>query len=498
MGIFDKFRRAQPAPVKTAVRRFEAAAINRLTSSWMGTTNSINQELRGDLDRLRMRARDLGKNNDYVKKFLRMVGRNVVGPAGFTLQARVMDAPGKPDTLANSAIEGAFSKWAKRRVCEITGKMSFADLCRTTSRCVARDGEALVRVIRGAAANNSFGLALQCLDMARLDTAMNLHPASGRNAVIMGVEVDAYLRPVAYWLHQRNPGDGMGAGQRERVPAGDIIHIFINDEPEQARGVPWMHSAMLRLNNLKGYEEAAIIAARVGAAKMGFFTSKDGSPNGIADEDKESGDFVTDAEAGTFGILPDGYDFKSFDPEYPHALYADFVKATLRGIASGLDVSYNSLANDLEGVNYTSLRAGALEERDQWMTLQNWFIEAFLEPVFDEWIRLALLNQAITMSNGSPLPFTKLDKFSNHAWQGRRWAWVDPQKDIEAARLTIQSGIASPQSIAAQMGMDVEDVLDDIAAFEALVAMKKVTMVSYGANAQAQQPQNPIKNDADM
>ncbi len=488
MWPFSKRQQAQPEPKKSARRSFDAAAINRLTASFTGTSASIDMELRGDLDKLRQRSCALANNNDYARKFLRMVGRNVVGPVGFVLQARVMDSPGKPDSLANSAIELAFSKWAKRGVCEITGRMSFAELQRTIATSVARDGEALVRIVRGAPARNDFGLALQLLDAARLDTQMNRNPTGNQNAVVMGVEIDTYSRPVAYWLHRNHPGSSSGPGQRDRIPADEMLHIYVTDRPEQTRGLPWMHSALLRLNNLKGYEEAAIIAARVGAAKMGFFTSPDGTPTGLGEEDQETGEFITDAEAGTFGVLPNGYDFKTFDPDYPHALYADFVKSTLRGVASGFDVSYNSLANDLEGVNYSSLRSGALEERDQWMTLQNWFTDAFLEVIYNEWLPLALLNQVIIMPNGSPLPFAKIDKFRPHVWQGRRWQWVDPAKDITASRDAIKSGVSSPQIVAAQMGMDIEDVLDDIAVFEAMLKNKNITLIDYDISAPVAAP----------
>lgn len=473
MGLFDFFRRK---PVKQPHRRgFDAAAVNRLTASWMGTAVSIDQELRHDLDRLRTRSRDLANNNDYVRKFLRMVSRNVVGPQGFVLQARVENAPGKPDTLANASIEQAWYNWGKRGVADISGRMSFADLCRVVATDCARDGEALVRIIRGAAAENPFGLALQVLDAARLATDMNRAVSEGRNAIVMGVEVNGFGRPVAYWVR-------LGSiYQAERIPAEDLLHLYLPERPEQTRGMPWTHSAMMRLHNLNGYEEAAIINARVGAAKMGFFVTPDGTGKELADGNTDDGQFLHDVAAGEFGVLPAGYDFKSFDPTYPHQQFADFVKSNLRGIAAGLDVAYNGLANDLEGVNYSSIRAGVLEERDQWMVLQSWFIESFLEPVFAEWLPLAMLNQAIVMPNGSALPMGKIEKFKAHEWQGRRWSWVDPMKDIEAARLAVQSGVSSPQQIAAQSGQDIEDVLDAIAAFEAMAAAKKVTLINYGA-----------------
>ena len=96
------------------------------------------------------------------------------------------------------------------------------------------------------------------------------------------------------------------------------------------------------------------------------------------------------------------------------------------------------------------------------------------------------------MPNGSAIPLAKFDKFREHIWQGRRWAWVDPMKDIEAARLAVQSGVSSPQQIAAQMGMDIEDVLDSISAFEQMVKDKNVSVVSYASGNQ----QQPTKSDA--
>jgi capsid protein len=112
------------------------------------------------------------------------------------------------------------------------------------------------------------------------------------------------------------------------------------------------------------------------------------------------------------------------------------------------------------------------------MEVQGWFIGRILSPLYREWLRMALAMGAIAMENGSTLPATKYDKFSAHTWQGRRWPWVDPEKDINAAILAIGARLDSPQRIAAQQGRDVEDVLDDIAAFEAMAAAKSVSLAS--------------------
>lgn len=473
--------RLMPAK-KAAKRRFDAAQYNRLTSSFAQAERSINTELRADLDALRRRSRDLAKNEPLAQKFLEMVTTNVVGANGFTLQARVSEtikkADGtfetKQDGLANNAIEAAWLDWSKPGNCDVSGRMSFPDMTRAITRGVARDGEALVRIREGAI--NAYGYALQYLDIERLDTTLNREPAQGVNQIIMGVEMDGDGRAVAYHLLTAPLGRDPVGKKHARIPASEIIHLYITDDPEQVRGIPWMHASMIRIHHLKGFQEAAIIAARVGASKMGFYTNKDGSATPVADGEDAAGVPFTEAEPGQFGVLPDGMSFESFNPDYPHANYESFVKGAKRDIGSGFGAAYHSLANDLEGVNFSSIRSGTLEERDNWMLIQRWLIGALLEKVYAGWLDNALLSGAIVMPNGAALPAAKRQKFMAHEFQGRRWQWVDPKKDIEASVMAIENGLASPYTIASQQGVDAEDVLDDIARFQAAVKARNIVL----------------------
>lgn len=502
MALFDFFKRdVQPIPQQPEVkpipqkRAFHAAKVDRLTASWFTTANSINTELRSDLNKLRMRSRDLVKNNDYAKKFINLCVTNIVGPNGFNLQARVENAPGQPDQLANTAIELAFYNWAKRGSCDITGKMGFADLQRAVIRGAASDGEYLVRIVRGKAAGNAYHFALQVLDIDRLNTNLNQNATNSSNAIVMGIELDTYRRPIFYHVLTSHPNGATGTHRTsERIPAADILHDFIPENPEQVRGVPWMSASMLSLHHMGEFEQSALLAARKGADTLGFFVSPDGSPPMV--EDMSGGESITVSVPGSYDTLPEGYDFRAYDSRYPDAMIGEFSKSYLRRIASGLNVAYNGLANDLEGVNFSSIRSGVIDERDQWMTQQGWFIEAFMVPVYNEWLRLSLLAGAITMPNGSPLPASKLDKFLEHQWQGRRWQWVDPMKDIEAARLAVKSGIASPQMIAAQNGVDVEDVIASIVQFEKQVAAAGVSMIDYTDGAAHQVNAQAANTDA--
>lgn len=486
-------------------RSYAAAQVNRLTQGWSTISASANSDIHRSLDAVRARSRKLANDDEYVKKWLAMVTTNVVGPAGFRFQARVYDQPGKPDTLANDAIERAWERFSRKGVCDVTGRQSLIGLQQLAIKAAARDGEFMFQIVRGKAAGNPFGIALQMLDIDRLDTGYNQPATQGANAIRMGVEINAYGRPVAYWLKGSHPGEvyqinlGYQENARQRIPAEDIIHEFISDRPEQVRGMPWAHAAMLRLNNLGGYEEAAVIAARVGASKMGFFTTPDGQshPIGTGTEDGTAEAALTmDADPGVFQSLPEGVNFQPFNPDYPTAMYADFVKANLRGVASGLGVAYHALANDLEGVSFSSIRSGTLEERDAWMLIQEWFAQSFLDRVHAEFMQSALAFGQILMPNGSALPVAKLDKFSAHTFQGRRWEWVDPLKDIEADIAAINAGLKSPQSVAAKLGLDYEDLLVEIKAAETLRKTMGVVLASEQAALAAAKGQAAAANGA--
>lgn len=482
-------------PQKLHARKFQAARIDRTTSSWLSTTASINQELKNDLNLLRGRARNLIKNNEHASKYASLCVSNIIGPNGFTLQARV-EENGTSDTLANDAIEKAFYQWAERGVCDITGRLGFCDFTRALIRGMPSDGEFLVRKIRGRAAKNPFGFALQMIDVDRLDTLYHETESSTRNAVIMGVEVDAYRRPVAYHVLTAHPSEtGNNKQKRERIPAEDIIHGYVQEMPEQMRGIPWMSSSMLSLHHLGEFEQSALLAARKGADTLGFFVA----PEGVlqAGEPDASDAQITVSVPGQYDTLPEGYDFKPYQSQYPDAMMAEFCKLYHRRIANGFKVSYASMANDLSEVNFSSIRTGVIEERDQWMVFQNWFIEAFLREIFGEWLKMALLNNQITLPNGSALPAAKLDKFMAHQWQGRRWQWVDPLKDIQSARMAVKSAALSPQMIAAQNGVDIEDVIKDIKKFEQMIKDNQISMVNYEETANGQAEAAPANTPPD-
>lgn len=460
---------------KPHYRRFEAARLDRLTADWLATTASINHELQGDLDRLRQRGRQLDNNNDYARKFRGMVENNIIGPSGIRLQVKVEDAPGKPDRLANAAIEAGWADWS--RACDVTGKLTFRDLCENLVGSLPPDGEFIVRMVRGADAKNRYNFALQVIDVDRIDTTFN--GRHGDNTVILGVEVDAYRRPVALHLFEAHPNDGSRSSRRRvRVEASEVLHCFKVERAEQMRGIPWMAPGMLSLHHLGSFMLSALLAAEHGANHYGFFVTPDGKAPGIGQDDG-SGQTILTSQPGVYDTLPEGVEFVNNESKYPSEFFGNFVKTALQRIATGWRVAYHSLANDLESVNFSSIRSGTLEERDRWAADQEWFIGSFMEPVYNAWLQMALLSGVLTMPNGSALPASKLAKFNKHEWQPRRWEWVDPKSDMEAKILSVRAGLMAPQDLSAAMGYDFEDTLKAISAAQKLAKEYDVPLTAY-------------------
>lgn len=441
-------------------RAFAAAQLNRLTSSWRATAERIDDELRNDLDALRARSRALENNNDYARNYLDIVETNLVGEQAPRLVPLIDNAPGKPDDAARQAVAAGWAEWCRRGVCEVSGNYSFDNVCQVASRALARDGEILVEMIRGAEAGNRFGFAIRVLDVDRLATWKNRPSSEGLDAIVSGVEVNRHGRPLAYWFNDTNLA---GSRHAIRVDAGSLLHRFAVQRPEQKRGIPWMHASMLSMHYAGEFALSALMAAKHGADHLGFFVTEDGGPPPVGvSADDTSDDRVLTSAPGTWDTLPAGVDVKTVESKYPNEVFGPFLKSANQRMASGLPgASYPELCNDYEAVNFSSIRAAILSARDEWRKRQRWFAEALLDSVYAEWLRMALLNGALLLPNGSALPLAKLDKFKAHGWRFRGWAWVDPLKDMEAARAAYELGVTSLSRIAGDMGRDIEDVFDE-------------------------------------
>jgi lambda family phage portal protein len=413
------------------------------------------------------RVRSLCQNNPVAKRFMQLYITNVIGPNGHTFQPNVSDQVLEPDTKkfksvpdieANAKIHDRWKEWTKTGNCTMDGRNSFAGFSKLVGKTKARDGEVFIRKVKDAD-----GLKLHLIPVEMLDYGYNEKFAGG-NVVINGVELNAWRRPVAYWMRKPRLEDeiyGMMSfstgGERDRLPAEQIIHWVDQEYDTQTRGITSFAQTILDIFNLGRYENAGLVNATAAASKMGFFGSPEDQEGTemTGDTTDAEGNIVIEAEAGTFQDIGNRK-FYPWDPQFPQQQHEMYVRSLLRKIASGLGVAYSSLANDYSSANYSSLRAELLVERENWKTEQQSFIDQVLKPVFTAWLEMEILSGSLK------LPFSKFAKYNNPSFIGPRWPWVDPTKDVVAQRMEVESLFKSPFDVVAEKGeSSYEQILQD-------------------------------------
>ena len=433
---------------------YAAARPDRIVGNfWIGASSNRDR-IRDDLMGLVAHSRKAARDNDHMRAFLNLVERHVIGPTGIALRMQVRDAGGGLDRNTNTAVETEFKRWARRGNCTVCGRHSLASLSRMAVRMSARDGQMFLRLYRGRKAGR-WGLRVQALPIDMLDID-KCEEFEGGGYIDGGIECDPLGRPVAYHMFTVHPRSRLARRrERIRVPAAQIIHIGRVSDPEHLLSEPWAHTALRRLSQLSDLDESALAAARYGARKFGFFTRQADamSPSPVEGDDQDE----DTTEIGEWDTLPTGYDVANWDPKYPDQQLGPFAKHMLRAGAAGMGVSYAALTNDLEGANFSSLRAGQGEERDEWRVLQQGFIESALEPLFCAWLEMALLSSAV------PGGIAVYDQLDAAAWRPRGWPAVNPKDDAIANSQDLHHRLTSPQRIVEARGHDFGEVLDEIA-----------------------------------
>ena len=442
-------RRVWRRATSPAARRgYDGARAGRLMADWgAGTRTSPVEELTPNAVRmLRGRARDLERNSPIVQNWLGTLCAQTLGDSGLRLRAQV-NIGGAMDDAKGGAVEAAWDDWGSLHA-DASGQQSWAGLQSLILRAVARDGGALVRLIRGA--DNPFRFAVQVLDADLVALDYSRRANGGAREIVQGVELDEWRRPVAFHLET--------AAGRQSISARELIYIRRQERAGEVHSAPWCASVITSLRQLDAYREAELTAARLGACKVGFYIRNE-SGEGFTGADGAGGAQMEELAPGSFQQLPAGVDFKAFDPQHPNVAFGEFNRCILRSIAGGLGVSYHELAQDAESVNFSSLRAFTITERDRYAALQTWLAHA-LAPVWRAWLEMATLAGKVDAGDVRGVML------------GRRWGWINPLQDARAGVEQLAAGLVSRRQLVAQAGGDwfqtVQEIAGDKAAAEAL------------------------------
>jgi hypothetical protein len=170
---------------------------------------------------------------------------------------------------------------------------------------------------------------------------------------VQGVEFDVLGKRSAYWLFREHPGAATSyGGVSARIPASEILHIYLPGRPGQVRAISWFAPVLLRFKDFDEFEDATLMKQKVAACLAVLVTDVDGANTALGTTTTDD-PMVDTLSPGMIANIPPG---RSVDVVAPpqSADYPTYASTVLRAIATGIGVSYEDLTGD-----YTNLPLGA-------------------------------------------------------------------------------------------------------------------------------------------
>lgn len=356
------------------------------------------------------------------------------------------------------ATQRLWSDWIE--VCDYDGVNDLYGLQDLVASQWLDDGEVFIvkRVVVGAAVHP---LRLQVLSVDQLDTTAVVADMRIRD----GIEY-ADGRPVAY--HFKRSIEIGTYGDPVRVPAEQVIHLFLRKRAGQWRGRPMFESVLDVLNDVDDYLEAEGVRKKISACFVGFralgVDSEDPAMGSVDPSSTPYGDPEGPPEEALYpGMIINGRqgETMTFGDPKADAGISEFMRWAGLRMSAGAQSTYERATGDLSNVNYSSYKAGDIEFQ-RFIGRLHWllFIPKLCREVERAWIEIGyavgLLPNRRPTFKWTPPPFGSLDL----------------GKEVRARREQVAGGQESLRNVVAESGYDLDDLSDEIVADIEMITKK--------------------------
>lgn len=454
--IRNMYKAATGAPVRSGLSNgFDAASQSARLANWQTTGAGINSLINGGGDTLRQRSRDTIRKNPLADNAISSYVSNCVGTG-------IKPESLHPDLVIRKLINTTFDRWTSEA--DVTGNTNFYGLQALICRSTFEAGEVFARSrYRRLSDGLTVPLQIQVLESEHLPYFKNERLANG-NVISSGIEYNPIGQRVAYHLYREHPGElqqYMDGWQLSRVPASSVAHTFQVIRPGQNRGLPFLTQSLLKLHDLDRYDDAELTRKGLAASHVAVIYDEDDTSILPEEDEGEDGTPISVLEPGTTTRLRGNQRIVFSEPSDVGGMYTQFMKMQLRIIAAGIGITYEQLTGDLEGVNYSSIRAGLLEFRRRCEQFQSFVLaHQFCRPVWKDFIEAGVLAGIFNAAEYASFP----ERYLAVNWVAPKWPWVDPLKDLQAEELAVRCGFKARATTVQETGENVEEVDEKIAA----------------------------------
>jgi len=433
---------------------------------------------RRDFKTMRSRARRLFRENVIGRSLLLTETDNVVSD-GFSLQM-LTDSP-----AFNDEAEARFYEWLDRA--DITGRLCGSDLFRASWIETRKDGDGGFILIK-----RNGKPFLQYVSSDLIETPIGKY----NNASLYdGIEIDASGRPLRFWVRDV---DEFGKDTSTPIAARDFVYIAHPDDPNALRGTTAYGSVFRELDQLDGYKEAVIIAARMGAI-FGLIEKRKNpaaATNGLpylSNTQGETQKAITYENGMMKYIGPDDA-VMQVQAQQPMQQTPDFIRAMMRVIGLAFDMPLEIAVKDLSQVNFSGARVGLIGFYRSCRVKQDRIKSICWNRIVRWWLSVEQQRQALGFEDAFVTPFPA--RSWEFALNGREWAYNSPTEEANAALLEISMGIKSPQMACEERGRDWREVQDQIQEARASNEARKIPSVLSSSTRDEAQPAAPVATES--
>jgi lambda family phage portal protein len=434
---------------------YEAGANVRRTSGWWAPSASPNRTLLGSLTTMRDRARAATRNDGYARGAVDRLVTNIVGTGIKPLSMA-------EDETFRRQVQALWLRWTDQS--DADGLLDWYGQQSQAVRAWQEGGEVFLRLRRRYPSDRlSVPMQVQVLEPELCPhdyTLMGYGPRSVR----AGIEFDSIGRRRAYWFYRARPGEWPDEprGDRVRVDADDVIHLFDPRRPGQIRGEPRLAPALVRLHELDKFDDATLMRQQMANMFAAFVTRPPQIDDELTDpltglKMSSSSDRQSLAlEPATVQELAPGEGIDFAKPPDAGSNYPDYIRQQLFAVSAAVGVPYEVLTGDMRGVNDRTVRVILQEFRRSVQALQHQIVAFQLcRRVWNAWMDVVFTTRSL------PIPAAYADDpapWLAAKWIPQGWPYIQPVQDIEAQTAAIRSGLTSRSASVSEQGEDAEQI----------------------------------------
>ena len=447
----------------------EGAANDRLRGhEWNTQRLSTDAGLEDNLEATRDRSWDLYRNDSMVHGLVEGRVTAIIG-RGFRPQSQIdHEDSGISEQFAaelDAAIEKVFTRWCPYS--DPTAAVDFTAQLQQIQRSWDVHGEAFVEFTNSSnSVDKEIPLAVRVIPPTMVETPPSM---AGNPRVRMGIEYDAKGRRIAFWVRHAEPGDNKTfVEQWRRVPArfsnGNVrvVHLFDQQFPRQSRGWPLVAPVLGVFKDIKDLNEAAITREQIISCFAVFISGEsDGltRASNAAVESDSNGRLIEEVSPGQVIRHRPGEEVKFANPQTPQSNFEPFIKMHQHLAAAGVQWPVSWLTGDYRNFNYSAGRleaiAGVETIRVRQQRLMAGFLRHLWAQVWEQARFVGLVEVPETLFNDNRAAIL------NHRWIAPGRPYIDPEKEIKAAKLAIEMNLTTKSDVAQSVyGVDW---FDDVA-----------------------------------